>query len=558
MAPTQYETSWFGPPEAASHPVGAGFARLWRGFMGVRIMTGVVLLLVQITLFALGQPVQPWVLALASGYLLATIGVRLKVHPSLPVRALDRHWLVTVGVDLVFFINLQAQQIGGINYGPLLALPVLLASVLGTMLLALGTAALVAILLLADAWWLSIMSTTDMTGRFLQAALTSTGLFIVAFLANQLASRLAGEELRSVQSQRAARIQTQVNELVIDNLTDGVLVVDRQSVARAANPAARALLGAPGASVPLPFSLRREPAWQSLADVAMLTFETRLPQVSDVGIDVAGAALVRVHVRTRLTAALGGDSESLCVIFLQDLREMEARVRTEKLAAMGRMSAAVAHEIRNPLAAIAQANALLEEDISDPAQRRLTQMVQQNAQRLSRIVEEVLDIARVQQVGMRAEAPSLLLDASAFPALEDWLQQTGHAARVQHRLRAGHLAVVFEAEHLRRLMVNLLDNASRYASQEPDAIIVSTRIAPDGRGLLQVWSDGAPLEQAVERHLFEPFFSSESRSSGLGLYICRELCERHGAVIGYERTQRSRNGDAVQGNAFTVAFRAAD
>ena len=84
-------------------------------------------------------------------------------------------------------------------------------------------------------------------------------------------------------------------------------------------------------------------------------------------------------------------------MFLQDLRELEARIRTEKLAAMGRMSAAVAHEIRNPLAAITQASALLGEDLVDPAHRQLTTMVQQNAQRLARIVDDVLDVARARQ-----------------------------------------------------------------------------------------------------------------------------------------------------------------
>ena len=72
---------------------------------------------------------------------------------------------------------------------------------------------------------------------------------------------------------------------------------------------------------------------------------------------------------------------------------------------------------------------------------------------------------------------------------------------------------------------------------------------------MQVWSDGAPLDKSVERHLFEPVFSSESRSSGLGLYICRELCQRHGAAIGHQRTTRSLARGEVAGNAFTVTFR---
>jgi len=112
--------------------------------------------------------------------------------------------------------------------------------------------------------------------------------------------------------------------------------------------------------------------------------------------------------------------------------------------------------------------------------------------------------------------------------------------------------VAFDADHLRRVLVNLLDNALRYAGDGAGSIQVATLGGPACS--LVVWSDGPALESAVERHLFEPFFSSQSRSSGLGLYICRELCERHGARIAYAR-QGAPTDDKRQGNAFTVAFR---
>jgi two-component system sensor histidine kinase PilS (NtrC family) len=100
--------------------------------------------------------------------------------------------------------------------------------------------------------------------------------------------------------------------------------------------------------------------------------------------------------------------------------------------------------------------------------------------------------------------------------------------------------------------VNLLDNALRYAS----SATARSRWPRDGgrQARLQVWSDGAPLDPGVQRHLFEPFFSSESRSSGLGLYICRELCERHGATIAY-RAQARRRRQRPRRQRVHVAFR---
>jgi len=321
-----------------------------------------------------------------------------------------------------------------------------------------------------------------------------------------------------------------------------------------ANPAARALLGAQAGVSRATFVLTARPTWAPLMELAQRTFAERTAQRAEVALEEEGDSARRIHVRTRLTSH-EHHAESLCVMFMEDLREMEARLRTEKLAAMGRMSAAVAHEIRNPLAAIAQANALMEEDLREPALQQLSSLVRKNAQRLAQIVDEILDISRVQHQGLSAP-PTLELDAAVAAACHDWATQTRSGARLLVAPGAPGVQVPFDADHLRRVLVNLLDNALRYAGNKPDSIRVSTgRVA--GQAGLHVWSDGAPLAPTVQRHLFEPFFSSESRSSGLGLYICRELCARHGAAIGYRRAIAGAPGDAREGNEFFVNFRPA-
>ncbi len=536
----------------------APFVRLWRGFLTGRVMVALALLVLQGAGQAINQTTEPAVLAVCVAYLVAAVMLRVLGRRRPPSPKTGPQWLPSIGVDLAAIVALQLLNAGTMNYTPLFGLPILMAAVLGTLTLALGTTAGVTLLLLGWAWWLGSGTAGDDAPRYLQSALTGTGYFIVSYLVHQLATRLAREQEVAQQSQVAARVQTQVSALVIQNLTDGVLVVDESDVVRIANPAGLQLLG--GTSLPeLPFILASETPWNPLVILARRTFRQEQPQTADVDLLHPGQSPTGLHVRTWLTstreAARQTQTERLCVMFLHDLREMEARLRTEKLAAMGRMSAAVAHEIRNPLAAIVQANALLEEDLHDPAHKRLAHMVQQNADRLARIAEEVLDIARVQHQISHAPASTLPLDETVSQIWNDWQAQDPVQRRAVVMLEAGNPQVEFDTEHLRRVLVNLLDNALRYVGQEPDSLTVTTRTLPSGQTSLQVWSDGAPMDKSVERHLFEPFFSSESRSSGLGLYICRELCQRHGASISYQRLTRTTLRGEVGGNAFTVGFR---
>ncbi|MCY7371767.1 MAG: PAS domain-containing sensor histidine kinase [Polaromonas sp.] len=519
--------------------------------MTARVTIAVVLIVLQGSMYALSQTSGGPAATICAAYLFATLAVRLFAKPRPPQGAFDLQWLLTVGVDVAAFSALEFVQVGGIGYTPLFALPVLLSSVLGPMLLAFGTAASVALVLLATAWWTATQTVGETNARFLQAAISGSGFFLMAWLANQLALRLSREEAKARASHSAASMQNTVNQLVIEGLAEGVLVVDEHGTVRSINRATGRLLATSDGARNALFVLSREKAWQPLVALMTHTFLTQRPQESDISLDYPAAGVRRLHVRTRLAQARDGSQENLCVMFLEDLRVMEARLRTEKLAAMGRMSAAVAHEIRNPLAAISQANALLEEDLQDPGHKQLTAMGRQNALRLGRIVDEILNVSRAHESLPTAEAMTLPLDETVRQTTSEWVIHHQAGERVQIGVDARHVAVWFEAEHLRRLMINLLDNALRYASDRVGAIRVETLASSPGQSRLSVWSDGAPLEKTVHTHLFEPFFSSEIRSTGLGLYICRELCERYGALIGYQRVDR--NG--VAGNEFFVLLR---
>lgn len=545
----------------AAHPLSAPpgsppFARLWHAFLTARVMVALALVLLVLMGSAVNQLANPSLLLASGLYFMATLALRAFGRRTPPPPQPGLHWLPSIGVDLLLIGVLQSLQAGGsVNFTPLFGLPLLLASVLGTLTLALGTAACATLLLLG---WAIASSGAENAPMYLQAALTGTGYFVVAYLAHLLAARLISEQKVARRSQVDARTQRAVSALVMQHVADGVLVLDTEGLVRLANPAALLLLG-PQAEGGVPLALGRHGAWAPLLALARETFALQLPQTVDLDILHDGVAPMGLRVRSWPThtraAALSADEEPLCVMFLHDLREMEARLRTEKLAAMGRMSAAVAHEIRNPLAAISQANELLDEDLSDPGHKRLTGMVRQNAERLVRITEEVLDIARVQHRPEHAAPAMVALDEAARQIWTDWQAHEPAKRQGQLKLEAPGVQVEFDPEHLRRVLVNLLDNALRYMGPHADSLCVSTRTTPSGRAGLQIWSDGAPLDKSVERHLFEPFFSSESRSSGLGLYICRELCQRHGAAISYQRTRRSLPRGDVAGNAFTVLFR---
>ncbi|MBL8320127.1 MAG: histidine kinase [Burkholderiaceae bacterium] len=541
----------------------AALRRVFRTYVAARALLGLLLAAVPwIASLSGGRSALP-LIALCVAYGVQSVLFWLWPHMRegdevLPVSSLRRrHWIATIGVDLCVFAALHLfDPLANLNFGALLVLPVLMAGVMTPRPAALATAAAVALVLLAGVWR-GAGQPGDVALTLTQAGLAGIGIFMIALLAGELSGRLAREERAARGSLELARQQAQLNRLVIEEMTDGVLVVDRRARVRAANPAARALLAPDGLTKPAPFQLQGEPAWSALSTAVEQAFAAgEWPESARlIRLQFANDRSRTVQLRARFTRRRNGESgqdaqEEFCVVFLDDLRNVQARVQKEKLAAMGRVSAGIAHEIRNPLAAIAQANALLLEDALPADQHRLARMVADNVERLKRIVDDVMAVAPGAATENRVIDATAQVDAVSAEWSRAVQTPSGPGGRLRVELPDSPIGVRFDGEHLRRVLTNLLDNARRHASDAAGAIELRLAVNNEQKATLAVASDGEPIRPDVERFLFEPFFSTRSRGTGLGLYICRELCARYGATIEY----RPHGGDHRHHNEFVITM----
>ena len=386
------------------------------------------------------------------------------------------------------------------------------AGLVGQGRLVLFYAALATVALLFEQAW-RVLYLRDQTGDFFRTGLTSAGLFGSAIVAHLLARRVHLNENLARRRGLELADQMRINERVIRDMQDGVLVVDAAGAIRQANPQAGALLG-----VSLPATLD--------ACAPELAEEYRRRQTRWVESEtVLRPAATGRPLRARF---LPSGEAGAAVIFLADVGRTQQEAQQLKLAALGRLTANMAHEIRNPLAAISHAAELLGEGPTDAGTRRLVRIIGDNTHRLDRLVAEVGELGRRDRVAAeRIDLPEflrLLVDELA-------LRDPAVATRIALDLPAGATAC-FDRGHLQRVVTNLLDNALRHASAAAGAIRVSARPGRTASRLaLHCVDDGPGIPAALRNRMFEPFFTTRAAGMGLGLYIARELCEANGARL---------------------------
>ncbi len=356
---------------------------------------------------------------------------------------------------------------------------------------------------------------------FVQSGLTAAAFFATAGLASKLAGYArTSEEIAEERKIDLANL-SQINELVIRDMQDAILVVDNQGRIRQSNPRAAAMLG------PLPIG-RVATLADYAPEIAALLESWR--KGSETTFMSLRSARVTGELQVHFVPIGAGDPPPT-VVFVADVGRQRQQALQMKLASLGRLTASIAHEIRNPLSSIGHAAELLEEDAAmAEASRRLIDIISGNVQRLDRIVQEILDLSRRD----RAQAESI--DPNAF--LAHFAQQFASTEKVGDNSLDVQVRTTyrpwFDRQHLDQILWNLARNAWRHGRKLPGSVrvILSASPAP-GRLALDVIDDGPGVPREVQSHLFEPFFTTEAQGTGLGLYIARELCEGNGARLEY-------------------------
>jgi len=357
-----------------------------------------------------------------------------------------------------------------------------------------------------------------------ELAMFVTSYLALAFICYQIGSRT--RRTQQLADRRGAEVANlfEVNELIIRRMRTGVLVVDIDGRITLANEAATALLGdmegtlaseritLASASPELARRLQRwRGGWQ----------EEELP---------LQLAPEQAEVQPRF-ARLLADSD-MTLIFLDDTTVVSKRAESLTLSTLGRFSASLAHEIRNPLAAINYATQLLEEsdDLGD-ADRRLLQIIHQQCQRTNGIVESVLALARRE----RANPENLDLAAFVRRFVIDYRQTLSlENDSLEAVIREASVPALMDPRHLHQILTALVHNALKYGRIAEEPARVRIRVASGERhAVIDVMDRGPGIPDAIVAQLFRPFYTTSEHGTGLGLYIARELCRANQAQLDY-------------------------
>lgn len=435
--------------------------------------------------------------------------------------ALRTQVLIACAVDVAFFVTL-AYASSGVSggLGMLLITPMAAAGMLLPARLATLLAACAALGVIGQEAWRSLHF-MDTQARFAQAGILGSIFFITAGVAHWLARRVQVSEALAAERATEVRDLATLNRLIIQQMEIGAVVVNDAGQVDLINDAAVRMLELETTNhTGTPLHRLSAALEQSLA-----RWRHGRPNAHD--IVRQGSHSLLPHFST-----LGGGNSSSNLIFIEDALRQSEQAQQIKLMSIGRLSAGIAHEIRNPLGAISHAGQLLAESPAmGAAELRMLDIIHRHSRRIDNIINSVLGLSRRSQTSRRM----LPLNAWLNDAVEDYLATNDDPPDFDIQDFDARIHVAFDPDHLRQVLFNLWDNASRHAHRDEVELTIHLSGRYDRAGgdryCLDVRDNGPGIDATIRDQVMEPFFSTTREGTGLGLHICGELCEANGAQM---------------------------
>jgi len=422
--------------------------------------------------------------------------------------------------DIVMLVVLMHASAGlNSGFGMLLVIVVAGGSILSPGRLGILFAAMASLAVLAHEGYSHLLLPDFPPPNYTHAGILGITFFVTAIICQELSNRVV--ETQALAERQAVDIEnlSQLNENIVQRMQSGIIVVDDQLNMRLMNSAAKRLLNVypteEGASI--------AEVSRDLHDCVNAWFRGE------------GERTVILHPRGGTSdvqvsfSRLSIEGMFQLILFIEDMVTLRQRAQQIKLASLGRLTASIAHEVRNPLGAISHAGQLLAESSSlSTEDKRLTTIIGEHSRRVNRIIENIMGISR------RERAQPVKVD------LVQWLRDVVGEFDMTHKLENGAIKLIMpetgvyahiDPDQLRQVMWNLLENGIRYSRGNPLIEIECSRLDESERPYIDIIDHGSGISPGDVDQLFEPFFTTSAKGSGLGLYIARELCEANQASL---------------------------
>lgn len=471
----------------------------------------------------LGQLDQNLFIWLTGAYVVFAVVSNLASYfqwPDLPVQT-----SLFIAVDIIILIGLIYSS-GGIEtgFGILLLIPVLIPHLGNLSSISLLFAAISSIALIGMQLWLEAQGLAG-NNSLMHSGLIALFILLVGWISNRWIRKTSA--VASLAQRRGIDLAnlSQLNQSILDKLESGILVVESSGSIRHMNETAWDMLGQPG-------NWRSKPLQQfapELSEHLQHWLHNLSPRLSSFDIRHQNATEMRARF-----SQLGTQARRATMIYLEDTSEQREKLQSAKLASLGQLTASIAHEIRNPLGAISHAAQLLGESQNlDKADMRLLQIIQSNARRMNLTIESVLNLSRKKNPNREKLALKLWL----YEFRKDFiLQNKLQENQINLFIEPADSVIEFDPAHLHQVIWNLCRNAYKYAHDDPSKLqldIQGGNPAHTRDITLNIIDNGSGIPEDQRQRLFEPFFTTSTQGTGLGLFVSRELCLSNGATLDY-------------------------